>query len=142
MRLNGFFFGGFAGVSVKSRKGTVCALGMVKPRPSSPAVSCELWRARGFEVGGTRSPAVGVFPPLVIPEMWLFWVGVRLKLLKTAVSCECCSNLLGVSTARGVPSFARYRFVSMSDSACNGSNCPVLNFSGDASTRRLRRLLS
>lgn len=75
------------------------------------------------------------------PWNW-FVLGVRLKSLRMAVSCVRCGAGGSTTTSRGVPSSVRILFVDVSACGCSGWNSPVLNFSGDASARRLCKLPS
>jgi len=91
-----------------------------------------------------------MFVSLIIADvLWLptllgncFMLGVRLKSLSTAVSCVRCDAGCSTTASRGVPSSVRILFVDCSACGCSGRNPPVLNFSGDASARRLCRLPS
>jgi len=131
----------FVGVGGIAERGMVYALGVAKPKSLSPAVS---WvPASACEVGI-------MFVSLIIADvLWFptlsgncFMLGVRLKLLRMAVSCVRCGAGCSTRTSRAVPSSVRILFVEVSACGWSGWNSPVLNFSGDASARRLCRLPS
>lgn len=123
-----------------AERGTAYAVGVARLKLASPAVSCEFANGGKLTVLLVLSPTVGVALLCTRVERLTFVLGVRLKSLKKAVSCVCCGTEDAPSPVCGVPSSMRIFLFVLSACGCNGLNCPVLNFSGDASARRLCRL--